>query len=225
LLSPEQRAAFESYYNEKIVANSLTKADFTPLQTSVLDFNTFLSQVQEILSSDLRKIANDLNDSPILQTKRQNVEDIERQINQVDDDIESVGKEMSKAMFGTPSAIVNAEIAVKQEALIKKRTSLLKELQIETASIADIKADNQYQLELLKYEDQQKKEAFSVALNMYNTERSRMDQFAILEFQERSKQLAQQNQEAFQLKIKDIDQKFTLQREQSARDYEQANKK
>jgi len=220
LLPEEQRKNFENFKNLKDTALSFEKTDLSGTN-NVLSMDSFLSEIKTIFNSNLRNTANDLlNNNAEINSRRNNAENLERQIYAIDDDLKALAKDIWKSMPGTPQSLVNAEISQKQESLINKRNSLLRELQIETASIQNIKDDLKYEIELMKYDDAREKENFQLALNMYNTERSRMDQFAMLDFQEKSKQMAEQRQQMFQLQIKDIDQKFQTQREQTQREYE-----
>ncbi len=210
LLPEEQRKNFENYKIQKDIALSFEKTDLTG-SNKVLSMDSFLSEIKTIFNSNLRKTANEmLNNNPEINKRRNNAENLENQIYAIDDDLEVIAKDIWKSMPGTPQSLVNAEIAVKQEALIKKRNSLLRELQIETSAIANIKQDMQYEIELMKYDDAREKENFQIALNMYNNERSRMDQFTMLDFQEKSKQMAEQRQQMFQLQIKDIESKVSI---------------
>jgi len=61
---------------------------------------------------------------------------------------------------------------------------------------------------LSKFEDALNREAYMTALNMYQTERARMDKFTMLQLEEESKLRAEQRQKDFQLQLIDIEQEW-----------------
>jgi hypothetical protein len=109
--------------------------------------------------------------------------------------------------------------------LVDRRASLLSELNILQSSYANMKDDIKYEISLMQYDDEREKQMFQTALSMYNTERDRMDQFQILEIQEKSKVMAEQREQAWTLKMKEFEANLQAQVRQEERDYQATQKK
>lgn len=220
LLPEEQRKSFESWKSEKETALVLEKSNFDGINNNVLNFDDMLASVQTFFAGDLKSKYEDLVNSPDIKNAENKIFDYQRQIEEVDEQIKKMEKELPKMMPGTPDWLVAAELETKAEAFIDKKNRLLREMGIETARVQNMKDDAKYQIELAKYDDNRNKEAFMLTLNQYNTERSRMDQFKILEFQEQSKIQAENRAREFQLKMQDIQQRFQIEQTAEARKYE-----
>lgn len=169
LLSPEKRASFEQYEKEQQAVTD--KANIPTWDVN--SFNSILTEVKKIFSTDIKKEYTDLLNSPELKTLSSKSTDLVAQIKSIDDQLEYAREDAiaQNPQLAQNSFALNAAISDYKRGKIRERNSLVNEYTAVNSEIANKKADINTNLELSKYEDAQNKEAYQTALGLYETRR------------------------------------------------------
>jgi len=211
LLSPELRASYETYSKWQIA--TWNKWLITWNATS---FNDLVSQVNSMFSTDIRKQYNDMLNSPDIKNLETKNNDLTTQINDIDDQLEYIREDAIKSNpeLAQNSFSLNAVIRDQQRDLNRQRNTLLNQYNSNLATISNMKTDFQAQIDISKYEDQNKKDAYTTALNMYQYQQNRMDEWDKIKFEQESSERATQKQQDFQKELIAIQQKYEQENKQ-----------
>ena len=194
LLSPEQRASFESYKKEKEIIDAWDKTDFEKLNNNFLSFNDILKNQEAIFSSNIKEKREQLLNSPELTKNRWDIEKLQGEIQKVDELIAKIDDEVEKEYRGLPSSLLESEKIERYENLYLKKVTLQWALNIKNSSYENLKSDIKSEIELMKYEDWLKKQQYMSALSLYKYERGRMDERQKTLFNEQNKKYSQEKQ-------------------------------
>ena len=99
-------------------------------------------------------------------------------------------------------------IQKEQRMLQKDFNTNLDQYNTALAEFSDMKSDIELQVADMKYENEIARQKYQIDLQQYNTDRSRMDSFAMAKFEAQSKELATQKAQDFQREMTKIDQEF-----------------
>jgi len=187
---------------------STQKKDFTTDTTQIISFQDILSEMKSVFSSNVRSKIEEMNNNPELDTLRADMEGLQNEIWEIDDAIDFSLEDIQAQYPNLPRWAQQALLARKNRDLIRQKNSLVNQYNSKLGTYKDLKSDIQQEIELSKFEDALNREAYMTALNMYQTERARMDKFTMLQLEEESKLRAEQRQKDFQLQLIDIEQEW-----------------
>ena len=73
-----------------------------------------------------------------------------------------------------------------------------------------MKSDVEREMKYVEFEEERAFQNYQIQLSQYNADRSRMDAFAMAEFERKNNEIATQKQQEFTMKMKQIDQDFAM---------------
>lgn len=189
LLSPEKRAAYEEYKKQQDLLSD--KANIVTWDAT--SFQSILTEIKKVFSSDIRKQYTDKLNSPEMKGLESKSTELANQINDLDDQIEYLREDAVKAdpSLAQSSFLLNAAVRDASRDLRRQRNQLVNKYDTNLAQIANIKSDMDTELKLSQYEDANNKEAYMTALNLYQTERARMDDITKAKFEAENDKLAE----------------------------------
>lgn len=195
-LPQETRQAFEQYKAEKDLTLSpeQTKISLQNDANKVLSFDSYLTQFESFFGTDIKTQYENLTNWPEISTKRTEVENLANELGTIQDELINI-EDTIRAKYewtGRSSSFINAVVAKEQRVLNTQYRNKSVQYQNSLASFQDMKADIDRDISFLQYENQQKQQAYQIALSQYNTDRARMDNFAIMEFEQQNQLLAEQ---------------------------------
>lgn len=225
MLSEGQRASFEEYKRLKDSPTWIpeTKDEVfdgaTPENT--VDFSNIETFINKMFSSDLRtKLEEARNDDRVVNLSTQ----LNAKASEIENfDLEGIkeNKRLEKelANAGRTPAMIRAALLDNTANRSIARMSMVSEYNRLQWDLTSIKDDIESDLELFKYEDAQAKEKYSMLFSIYESRRAegiaRADKFedreyeiSKMEFLEKNKQIAVQQQQDFQKEILEINQEF-----------------
>lgn len=193
-LPAETRQGFEQYKAEQDL-------QMTPQQRNqsmendankVLSFDSYLAQFQGFYSTDIRQEYDKLTNSEEMNTQRSKVGNLRTEIEAIQIDMEDIRENVEEQYKGYSTAYRESKIQSETRRLQKELRTKNSQYQSELAIFSDMKSDVDRNLNFLQQENAQKQQVYTSALAQYNTDRARMDKFAILEFQRENQALAEQ---------------------------------
>lgn len=218
LLPEEKKASFNQYVDQRRIANSLTKTDFTSSAKST-DLSNLESQIPKMFDSNVRKKYEEkLNNPRIWELKSQlttnqfDIEDLDDKISNLEDDILEASPWIS-------SVILWSEVRTRTRELLKEKNQLLRQRQLYLSEYDGLKSDAETELKLSMYEDEQARQDYQTQLSLYETRRKEQFQLWLAQTQ-REQQLedrdfalktqlqAEQRQRSFTVEMKELDQKL-----------------
>ena len=202
-LTPEKRQEYEQYAQQKQLSELTNR--YTP---SNPDFTDVLTSINKMFSTDYKKQYTEALANSGKTKLEEELNGINNEIATIDDSIDRLREDRAKANVWVPSSLQNAKNAVAERELTRQKNMLINQATQKQNSISSIKEDLKLELELARYDDESKKQAYQTALTQYNTERARMDAIEKANFEEQSKLRAEERQRDFQEKMDKIDKDF-----------------
>lgn len=190
------RQQFEQYAQEQLISSTPENriASIDNDLNKVLNFNDYLTQIGGFYSLDLKSEYEKAINAPEINTKRTEVEGYATQLKDLEDEINAIEDEVQAEYEGSgrSQSFIDAQVAKRQRLKQKEYNQIANRYQTSLASYQDMKTDIDRNLKFLEYENEQQKQAYQMALSQYNTDRARMDSFAIMEFEQQNAILAEQ---------------------------------
>ena len=204
-LSETQRFEYNEYKKKQTTKNIVA-----PFKETTLDFNNILSWISEIFETNTKQKYNELMNSGQMSKLVQEREDKVLEIKALDQEIEDLYDEDKTDVFfkGLPKHLIEAKRSKLAEAQYNKKETLIAEYDSKTNEISSLKEDIDREMQFDILDSQNKKDAYMTALNLYQTERARMDSFAIAEFEANSKLLAEETEREFKRELLDREEQF-----------------
>lgn len=210
-LPPETKSAYYAYEKQVRAWESAEQLDKSLQNDADKIVNTDPTKsLGTVYSLDVAKERETLQNSPEITAQRtqvstqaNQVKDLKRQLDSVEDDIRA-----EYGWKGKSKLYINGKIVEAQRQLSKQYNTALDEYNTSLAVYSDMKADIELQIGDLKYQNEIDAKNYQTQLQAFQYNQSRMDTFAMAEFQAKNKQLAEQQQRDFTREMKAIDQKF-----------------
>lgn len=191
LLPLETRQSYNAYNKEKTAIDSWTAFKWNDW---LLDLSKYVSAYQNLFSSNLREQSEALYNTPEIQAQQWKVKSVQTQINDIDSQIESIDSEF-ETIYGSKwiasTFATNKQTKAKNE-LIRQKNSLIAQYNTEAWYLQTLYDNADDNFEILKLEDQSNKQAFEIALSMYQSDRKAMQDREIAEFEAEQARLAEE---------------------------------
>jgi len=177
----------------------------------VLSFDDILTEVGSFFSLDLKSEYEEAINTPAISEKRTEIEGLATELKDLEDELQAIEDDVNAEYEGSgrSQSYVNAQISKRSREVEKDYNKVANRYQTSLATYSDMKSDIDRNLKFLEFENTQAKEQYQTALSLYQTERARMDTFAMAEFERKNAELATQKQQEFQKEILQIQQQFT----------------
>lgn len=213
-LPPEKLAEYNTYKNRKQASESLT-----PYVAPTADFTKIYDNIKEIFSTNYRKDFADKLKSPEitgLQTEMTNIND---QIKAIDDKIQYSFTDTARKTSGVPTSMLNKLSNREIETLTREKNVLINQYNSKLGTLNMKKDDINTELEIAKVDDANLKSAYMTSLSLYQSEQSRMDAVAKANFEQQSKERAEQRANDFTEKMAKFQQDFAEQQSKQQQNF------
>lgn len=137
----------------------------------ILSLNDIVSELKELFTSDLRAKSEEILNNPNIVSKRQEIEDKQWEINNIDKSIKDTEKRIRKEFAWSPESFIQAMLWDELDGLYNTREYLINDYNSKLSTYQSLKEDAQNELELYKYEDAQNKQIYQTALWLYEQRR------------------------------------------------------
>lgn len=198
LLSEQQRKSFEEYKRLVEKSNTWEAFSYTDINNNTLSLNDVLSEVNTLFSTNIREEYNQKINSPEMETLKNDMTSKAEEIWKLDNTIKNLEDDLRAQYPWISEWRLQALLRRDSKELFRKRDDLVvwyNSLQSRYSMEMD---EIKYGIELSKYEDSIKRDNFMTALNIYNTERARMDVQEQRVFEQEQAELSAQRQLAMQ---------------------------
>ena len=204
---PEKYAKYQEYAkiqfgidvtkDEPIVWDSFTWMDFNAIYKDVLTtWTDFKKEVENILN------AQELQDAKALMSeKRKNLLDLQTKYKQTADDIRAKYPNQSESW-------VNAMVSKEQGAIMKQLELAQDDYQLEVENYNILQWEAKQKIDAMTLDATQKQQAFATALNIYNSNRARMDLKEQRDFEKESQKIAEERQFEYTKKLAEFQQEM-----------------
>ena len=188
-LPESQRNSFAQYQAQEqaIITSEQQQNQFLVDTNQTISFDNILTQLKGIFSTDLRKGYDEVMNSEEITSTAKDLEGKQNAINELNATIDWIKEDVQKEYSHLPRSSQAAIIADRTNKLNKSKNALVNEYNSKLGTYQSLKDDAQLEMDFLKYEDAQNKEIYNTALEMYQTERARMDKWELLKFEQESK--------------------------------------
>lgn len=190
-LPAETRQRFEAYKAQKdITALPAERKESLANDMPVIQGN--VEQRPTFYSMSMSEAYDDLMQSPEIQSKQAELEPLNAELANLADDLEFIEQDIIASAGNTPINLLRAEIGNAQREVSRTYNRKLNTYNAKLATLQDLRKDAEIKLSTLQYDNTQARLNYTDRLNEYNTNRARMDTFAIAEFEQENKLLAEQ---------------------------------
>ena len=197
LLPEAQRRRFEQFNK----LNQGKKSDFSNDNQNVISLEDITAEVEWLFSFDLRSKIEESRNNPELLKTRQDLENQQNDITEIDDALEVLEDDLEKEFPGMPRSFILAEKAKRAKNLIRSKNTLVNQYNAKLGTYKDMKSDIDLELQIAKFEDVQQKEIYQTSLWIYKERRSEMRADEKLKFLEDNRKLASETQFARQKEL------------------------
>lgn len=170
LLPEEKKASFNQYVDQRRIANSLTKTDFTSSAKST-DLSNLESQIPKMFDSNVRKKYEEKLNNPRIGELKSQLTTNQFDIEDLDDKIANLEDDILKASPWISSVILWSEVRTRTRELLKEKTQLLRQRQLYLSEYDGLKSDAEIELKLSMYEDERARQDYQTKLSLYETRR------------------------------------------------------
>lgn len=199
---PEQlRQWFEEYKRLQEKADTWDAFSYTDMNNNVLSMNDILKEVNNMFSSNIAEEYNKKINSPEMETMKSNMTEKAEEIADLDNTIKNLEEDIKAKYPWITQWRLQALLRREQKELYRKRDDLVVDYNSLQSNYSMEMDEIKYGIELSKYEDSINRDNFMTALNIYNTERARMDQAEMLQFEAQNALLAEERQFAMQKEL------------------------
>jgi len=203
-LPAETRQRFEAYKAQKdITALPAERKESLANDMPVIQGN--VEQRPTFYSMNMTEAYTELMESPEIKAKQAELEPLNAELANLADDMEFIKEDIIKSAGNTPINLLRAEIGDAQREISRTYNRKRNTYNAKLATLQDLRKDAEIKLSALQYDNAQARLNYTDRLNEYNTNRARMDTFAIAEFEQENKLLAEQRQRDFQIEMAEFE--------------------
>ena len=201
LLPDELRKEFEEYKTLSEQKLTWEAFSFTDMNWKITSFDDIYSKVKDLFSVDYRKEYEDKMNAPEISQMKTDMTSKADEIWKLDTTIKNLEDDLRAKYIWITEWRLQALLRRDSKELYRKRDDLVASYNVLAQSYSMEKEEIKYWLELARYEDEANKEAFTTAMNLYQTERERMDVIEQREFEAKQAELSYQRQIEWQKEI------------------------
>ena len=206
MLPAETRQRFEAYSKQKqITATPQENKDSLSNDISIISNGI---SAPSFFSVDLVEEYKKIDNNPEILRLQTELEPLNAELQNLNDEMEYIEQDIIKSAWDTPISLLRAEIGNAKRELRREYNQKLNTYNAKLATLSNLREEADRKFEILKLQNEQSYQNYTIRLNQYNRERDRMDRFDIMKFQEQSELQAEQRQREFQLWLIEIEQKY-----------------
>ncbi len=187
--------------------SSTKKKDFWP-DEKIISLGSLQEEITKLFSTDLVAKSNELMSNPELNKTREDLEWLQNEISNLDDERDRLEEDIKEEFPHASQSKLNSIIRERSKNMVREKNGLVNQYNAKLWTYSDMKNDIQSELEMFKFEDQQKKAAFTTALNIYQTDRARMDKLELKRFETESNRIAMEKEMEFKREIIEREEEF-----------------